>query len=99
MALFGRETAKDQERVASYREWFQRQHPFALASAVLAIFSLTHFGTLFVDEVLGIILGVIAIRSVQRNGTGHARLAYLGIVIGTISLVVAIILYTRKPAG
>src|SRR5690349_18522448 len=97
MALFGRETARDQERVASYREWFQRQHPFALASAVLSIFSLTHFGTLFVDEVAGIVLGVLAIRSVARQGKGHARLAYLGIAIGTISLIVAIVLYTRKP--
>jgi len=97
MALFGRESARDRERIASYREWFQRQHPFALASAVLSIFSLTHFGTLFVDELLGIILGVLAIRSVQRDGRGHARLAYLGIVVGTISLLVAIVLYTRKP--
>ena len=66
MALFGRETARDQERVASYREWFQRQHPFALASAVLAIFSLTHLGTLFLDELAGIVLGVWAIRSASR---------------------------------
>jgi hypothetical protein len=98
MALFGRETARDQERVASYREWFLRQHPFALASAVLSIFSLTHFGTLFVDELAGIVLGVLAIRSVAREGRGHARLAYLGIAVGTISLIAAIILYTRKPA-
>lgn len=97
MAWFGRESPRDQERAAAYRKWFQRQHPFALASAVLSIFSLTHFGTLFVDELLGIVLGVFAIQAVRREGNRQARLGYVGVVMGLISVVIAIVLYTRRP--
>ena len=100
MALFGRETPRDEQRVEAYRQWFTRQHPLALASAVLSIFSLTHFGTLFVDELLGIALGILAIRQtraqlpsqpLQRRGIAFA---YVGIVTGIISLVCAIVIYS-----
>src|SRR5436190_217271 len=56
MALFGRETAQDRQREQAWRVWFHRQHPFALASLVLSVFSLTHFGTLFVDEIAVFVL-------------------------------------------
>ena len=102
MALFGRENARDEQRVAAYREWFVRQHPLALASIALSVFSLTHFGTLFVDELAGIVLGVLAIRAARRaapgGGRAGVRLAYAGIVIGAVSLACAIFLYTRRPA-
>ena len=58
MALFGRPTEKDDAREAAYRQWFARQHPLALASLLLSLFSLTHFGTLIVDEAVGIAFGV-----------------------------------------
>ncbi|HYO10024.1 MAG TPA: DUF4190 domain-containing protein [Tepidisphaeraceae bacterium] len=98
MAFFGRESARDRQRVEAYREWFVRQHPLALASAVLSVFSLTHFGTLWVDEIAGIVLGAIAIRSVRRTG-GRSKvwLAYVGIVAGVLSLILAIVLYTIRP--
>ena len=97
MALFGRENARDEERAAAYREWFVRQHPFALTSAVLSVFSLTHFGTLFVDELAGIALGSLAIKRASRTPELSVRLAYVGIVVGAISLIVAIILYAQRP--
>lgn len=97
MALFGRESARDRENVEVYRRWFLRQHPFALASAVLAIFSLSHFGTLFVDELAGIVLGVMAVKRAARTPELSVRLAYVGIVMGTISLIVAIVLYAQRP--
>jgi hypothetical protein len=94
MALFGRETARDEEKVEAYRLWFTRQHPLALASAALGIFSLTHFGTLFLDELAGIALGVIAIRAVRRGESSRsAKLAYVGLVIGAVSLICAIVIY------
>ena len=68
MTLFGRPSEKDSAREMAYRQWFARQHPLALASLLLSAFSLTHFGTLWVDEVLGIALGVATL--VQ---TGRAR--------------------------
>ena len=97
MALFGRETAQDQRREQAWREWFVRQHPLALAAVVLSVFSLTHFGTLFVDEIAGIVLGVLAIRATRRGDPRAAKIAYLAIAIGVISLSVAIFLYTRRP--
>ena len=97
MALFGRENARDQERVEAYREWFTRQHPLALASAVLSIFSLTHLGTLFVDELAGIVLGVIAIRRAAQSPEQSVRLAYVGIIVGIVSLACAIALYAHRP--
>ena len=94
MAWLGRETAEEQQRAEAWRDWFVRQHPFALASLVLSVFSLTHFGTLWVDEIAGIMLGVLAIRAVRR-GASHksVALAYAGIVIGILSLICAAVVY------
>ena len=112
MALFGRETPRDAQRVEAYRQWFTRQHPLALASAVLSIFSLTHFGTLFIDELLGIALGIIAIKQsraqlpsqpLQTSASSveprrAVTFAYIGIVIGIISLICAIVIYSLPAA-
>ena len=100
MAWLGRETAEEQRRAEAWREWFVRQHPLALASVVLSVFSLTHFGTLWVDEIAGIVLGVLAIRSAKR-GVSHrsVTLAYVGIVAGVLSLICAIVIYALPLAG
>jgi hypothetical protein len=97
MALFGRETARDREKVEAYQNWFRRQDPLALISALLSIFSLTHLGTLIVDEVAGIVLGVIAIRRVARSRGLGVRLAYVGVVVGAVSLIIAIVIYAQRP--
>lgn len=99
MALFGRESARDQQKVEAWRRWILRQHPLALTAAVLSIFSLTHFGTLFVDELAGIILGVIAIRRAARAPELSVRLAYVGVIVGTLSLICAIVLYAQRPGS
>ena len=94
MALFGRETAQDERRAEAWREWFIRQHSFALWSLVLSVFSLTHFGTLFVDEIAGVVLGVLAIRASRRGATDKGvALAYAGVVVGVISFLLAIAIY------
>src|SRR5438045_2967132 len=62
----GRPSPKADAREAAYRNWFRRQHPFALVSLLLGAFSLTHFGTLFVDEAAGIVLGVVTLRQLAR---------------------------------
>jgi len=94
MAWLGRETVEEQQRAEAWREWFVRQHPLALASLVLSVFSFTHLGTLWVDEIAGIVLGVLAIRAVKRNASNRSiTLAYVGIVIGALSLICAIIIY------
>jgi hypothetical protein len=93
MALFGRESARDRQREQAYREWFSRQHPLAVASAALSIFSLTHFGTLFVDEFAGIALGVIAIRQFRTSPDRSVKLAYVGVAVGIVSLIVGVTVY------
>ena len=100
MAWLGRETAEEQQRAEAWRDWFVRQHPFALASVVLSVFSLTHFGTLWVDEIAGIVLGVFALRAVRRGGSPKsATLAYAGIIVGVLSLICAIVIYAMPLAA
>jgi lipopolysaccharide export LptBFGC system permease protein LptF len=101
MALFGRESAQEQQRVEAWQRWVRKHDPLALASVALSIFSLTHFGTLLVDAIAGIALGVVAIRSARRSAEqsrrGSVAFAYLGIAIGAISLAFGVFLYTRRP--
>src|SRR5688500_6552252 len=96
MALFGRPSQRDEDRAADWAAWFRRQNPFALASLPLSVFSLTHAGTLFVDEIVGIVFGVVALRQLNRvrdglPGDDGARvegrgLAWAGILVGAVSL-------------
>ena len=108
MALFGRETKRDQARAANYASWLARQHPMALPSMLLSAFSLTHFGTLWVDTAAGIVLGGVALVQIRRarqgppppgnpgKSEGHL-LAIGGILIGLVSLVLACIVYFFLP--
>ena len=100
MAWLGRETAEEQQRAEAWRAWFLRQHPLALASLVLCVFSLTHLGTLWVDEIAGIVLGTIAIRAVKRGTSSKsATLAYVGMGVGAVSLICAIVIYALPRAA
>lgn len=114
MALFGRPSERDEARAAGWAAWFRRQHPFALSSLPLSVFSLTHAGTLFVDEIAGIVLGVVALMQLARlreaamqggtiDDTADARaeghwLAWGGIVVGALSLALALVIYFVLPA-
>lgn len=108
MALFGRESERDQARAANYAAWFARQEPLALPSLLLSAFSLTHLGTLWLDELAGIALGVLALVRIDRarrhpRDPDNAprvegrRLAWGGIVLGIISLVLASVIYFVIP--
>src|SRR5688572_32207545 len=101
MALFGRPSESDSARELAYRLWYARQNPLALVSLILSVFSLTHFGTLWVDEIAGIVLGVVALRQIsaarERAGgdadadlpwfarPGGRGLAWGGIAVGLVS--------------
>jgi hypothetical protein len=108
MALFGRESERDQARAASYAAWFARQQPLALPSLLLSAFSLTHLGTLWVDEILGIALGVVALLRIERARreppdpdnpprTDGQWLAWGGIFLGVVSLGLAAVIYFVLP--
>jgi hypothetical protein len=108
MAMFGRPSQQDDARELAYRRWFVRQHPLALPSLLLSAFSLTHFGTLWVDELAGIALGVVVLVQLSRSRWretdagdvryGGDRLAWAGIVVGLASLTIAIVVYFVLPA-
>ena len=97
MALFGRPTPQDEIRAASYREWLVRRDLFAIASLVLGVFSLTHLGTLLVDGIAAIALGVIALQRLREQRDPqrlHGKwLAVIGIACGAASLAIAAVLY------
>ena len=110
MAFLGRESERDAARAASYAAWFARQQPLALPSLLLSFFSLTHLGTLWVDGILGVILGVLALAKIrearrsppsadpERPARTEGRwLAVAGIVVGAASLAIACVIYFVLP--
>src|SRR6202035_2397851 len=44
MALFGRTSAREQQRALAWGLWVRRRNPFAIASVVVGLFSLIEFG-------------------------------------------------------
>jgi len=108
MALFGRESERDEQRAANYAAWFARQPALSLPSVLLSVFSLTHLGTLWVDEIAGIALGAIALVQLRRARQAPVAsdrpgpregdlLALGGIVVGMTSLALAILIYFVVP--
>jgi hypothetical protein len=108
MALFGRESERDQARAAGYAAWFARQHPLALPSVLLSAFSLSHMGVLLLDELAGIAFGVVALSQIRRARQSPADestltrtegqwLAVAGVVVGVVSLVLAVVIYSTRP--
>ena len=104
MALFGRPTQQDEAKAAAYRAWLLRRNPYAIASTVLGVFSLTHLGALWVDGIAAIVLGVIALRQLARPNDGHGGgggggategrgLAWVGILSAALSIGIAVVLY------
>jgi uncharacterized membrane protein SpoIIM required for sporulation len=99
MALFGRETERDQQRAEAWAQWFRAQNPYALASLVLGVFSLIEFGALLIFGIGGIVLGIVALRQIRARRDearpNGARLAWTGIITSVLSLVIATLLYLR----
>lgn len=101
MALFGRPSERDDARAAAYRDWFRRQHPFALVSLLLGVFSLSHLGTLVIDGAAAVVLGIITLRQIGRSRRADSAsepleggwMAWGGIVAGGGSLALAAIVY------
>jgi uncharacterized membrane protein YfcA len=107
MAMFGKPSERDDSRELAYRQWFGRQHPLALPSLIFSAFSLTHFGTLWVDEIAGIVLGVIALVQLSRARRATVsddsapregvRIAAAGVVVGATSFAIAVTVYFVLP--
>jgi hypothetical protein len=98
MPLFGRPTAEDEARAAAYGAWLRARDPFAIASAVLGVFSLIEFGAIFVFGVAGAVSGIVALRRLARATPSHPRghyLAYAGIATSVASLLIAVVFLYR----
>jgi len=103
MPLFGRPTRQDELKAQAYARWVQQRNPFAIASMVLGVFSLIEFGVLLIFGIASIALGTVALRQLAKcdpsdsaaKTRGH-RLAWGGIVLSVISLVLAAILYFQR---
>jgi ABC-type branched-subunit amino acid transport system permease subunit len=103
MALFGRPTRQDDQKAQAYAQWVQQRNPFAIASMVLGVCSLIELGVLIVFGVASITLGVIALRQLANSDPndsdakprGH-RLAWGGIALSVVSLILAAILYLHR---
>src|SRR3954453_9416753 len=99
MALFGRTTERDEQRAVAYRDWLRQRNSFAIASLVLGVFSLIELGALVVPGVASIALGIISLVQLRRENLTRPRghgLAYAGIVLSVVSLVIAAFLYLPR---
>lgn len=97
MALFGKETQRDRQRSEAYARWVQSQNPYAIASAVLGIFSLIEMGVLIIFGVAGTVLGIMSLRQLKNPPPTQMRgagLAWTGIITSVVSLIMAAVLYT-----
>jgi len=102
MPLFGRTTEEDEQRAAAWGHWLRRRHPLAIVSLVLGVFSLVELGALVVPGIAGIIVGLLALRQLRRvddpANRGH-RLAWAGIGLSALSLIIAALLYLPRVRG
>ena len=93
-------TQKDIDRGEAWGKWVQARNPYAIGSLVLGIFSIIEFGAIFVFGIAGIVTGIMAIKKLKA-ATGDdpqlgGRLAWTGIVLSAISLIIGGILVTYR---
>jgi len=102
MALFGRTSQRDEQRAIAYRDWLQQRNPLAIASLVLGVFSLVELGALVVPGIASIALGIYSLVQLRRENPARARghrLAYGGIALSVLSLIIAAFLYLPRLRG
>src|SRR4051812_23575475 len=100
--MFGRTSEQDEQRAIAYRDWLSQRNPLAIASLVLGVFSLVELGALVIPGLVSIVLGIISLVQLRRNDSPRPRghgLAYAGIVLSLVSLIIAAFLYLSRPHG
>lgn len=98
MALFGRETQADQERVRQVTAWLSARSPYALASVLLGVISVVDSFTLVIGATAGAAAIVTAIGG-RRHLARHPqllgrRLCVAGITLGILGLCCSLLMWT-----
>lgn len=99
MAMFGRESRAEQERIEAWGQWMRQRNPFALASAALGVFSLIEAGVIPIFSIGGLVLGVHALRQLRRPDASPPfgrRFAWMGVTLCCIALVIGTSLYVHS---
>ena len=99
MPLFGRTSPQDEQRAAAWGDWLRQRHPLAIVSLVLGVFSMVELGALVIPGVVSIVIGIIALRQLRKNDDPRARghrLAWSGIGLSVLSLIIAAFLYIPR---
>ena len=90
MALFGRESTADRDRVERVRLWAQARSPLALFSLMFGLLSVLDFFTMVLGVPLAlaaILLGALGLRDLRlRPDRLGRRLCIAGIVLGCAGL-------------
>jgi len=99
---FGRTSQRDEQRAMAYRDWLTARNPLAIASLVLGVFSLVELGALVIPGIASIVLGLMSLVQLRRKDGSRARghgLAYAGISLSVVSLMIAAFLYLPRLRG
>jgi hypothetical protein len=103
MALFGRETAAEQQRAERIKAWVQARSPFALFSVMCGILAVFDFFTLVLGVMLGIIAIVLAVlgrREIRRKPELlGAKLCLTGALLGTLGLCLSLLFFIWSVWG
>jgi len=90
MALFGRETSAQSERVERIRQWVQARTPYGPVSTMLGLAAVVDSVTMVVGVVMGlgaVVSGLAGLRDLARQpALLGRRLCYAGIALGCAGL-------------
>lgn len=90
MALFGRETPAQSERIERVRRWVQARTPYGPVSTMLGLAAVVDSITMVIGVAMGlgaVVSGVAGLRDLARQpALLGRRLCYAGIVLGSAGL-------------
>ena len=97
MALFGRETAGERQRVERLQTWMRARSPYALFSVLFGAVAALDFLTLVLGVALGsvaLVLGAIGLRELKRKPELRGRrLCVTGMVLGGAGIVLSTVFF------
>jgi len=94
--MLGRESERKKQRSDRFRFWCQERSRYALASVLLGMLSLPDVA-IVIPGIAAVVTGALGLRELkQKPGVKGKNLCLAGIVLGSISLLVAIVIYSSR---